>query len=467
MLSRRLGRAIPSRRARVALAAVAYFVFASAVIASTLHRDDEDNLKQQAESAQSDGRSAMWALDFKAAEHHFRTSIDRIRAWGVKGDDDAMDTYVDSHELLADALAAEGRVDDAEVAYREALRLNERAYGRQSDNCIDPLSSLADLYATAGRDSAADSCAARIDAIYAGGVKMAESEFAHFRASQLATAKHHAINNLETADRLMDLGTLHIEQGQAERAEIEFSEAYTLRLAALGPNDYRTVAARDHLGQARAVMGKFAQASADLESALANNERAHGRYDTGYLHELTLLGNIAMKCADYARADSCYLHVVESLEERVGQEHWYLIPALEKLAACRTEMGQFAVARGLRERIMRIHTQSLGAESYAVGVDLLKLAEIDDRSGQSGWARAHCSAALRTLTDTVGEKHPMTVEARIYLSELWADADRAVDPEAVRSPRPSRPSQRVGEREERDEFDLDAACVVPSREWRA
>ena len=73
---------------------------------------------------------------------------------------------------------------------------------------------------------------------------------------------------------------------------------------------------------------------------------------------------------------------------------------------------------------MRIHTRALGAESYAVGVDLLKLAEIDDRAGHSGRARANCSAAARTLEAAVGPRHPMTVEARIYLSELWADVER-------------------------------------------
>jgi len=140
-----------------------------------------------------------------------------------------------------------------------------------------------------------------------------------------------------------------------------------------------------------------------------------------------------MRCADYAAADSCYRRVLENTQQRVGREHWYLIPALQMLAACRTEMGQFAVARGLRERIMRIHTRALGAESYAVGVDQLKLAEIDDRAGASGWARAHCSAAVRTLTAAVGPRHLTTVEARIYLSELWEDAARPVDD--ARAPR--------------------------------
>ncbi|HET9950871.1 MAG TPA: tetratricopeptide repeat protein [Candidatus Eisenbacteria bacterium] len=461
MLSRRLCHALPSRRARVALAAIAYLVFAVTVIATTLHRDDEDTLKQQAESAQSEGRSASWALDFKTAERRFRASIDLIRACGLKGNVANAEWYAEAHQDLADALSAQGRLADAEAAYRQALRLYERADGRDSENCIDPLSSLADLYAAAGRDSAADACAARIDEIYAAGAKTAETEFANFRAAQRATAKHHPVNSLETANRLMDLGRLHIERGDAARAEIEFAEAYNLRLAALGPYEERTVAARDHLGQARAVIGKFAQARADLESSLANNQRAFGRDGLYFLHELTLLGNIAMRCADYAAADSCYLRVVENVEQRVGREHWYLVPALEKLAACRTEMGQFAVARGLRERIMSIHKRALGAESYAVGVDLLKLAEIDDRAGASGLARAHCSAALRTLKAAVGPRHPMTVEAGIYLSELWDAASRPVDPEAVRSPRRI---PAIGEREDREEFDLEAVSVIDSRE---
>lgn len=433
MLSHHLARALPSHRARVALAAVAYLVFAFTVITSTLHRDEEDSREQQAEMAQYYGNSASHNFDFKTAERHFRASIDLIRACGGERDESTLTWYAEAHEDLADDLEAQGRLAEAEATYLRALRLYERAYSRESETFVGALSALADIYSTTGRDSAAHACTARIDAIRAGRAATAESEFANFRAVQRKTAKHHPINPLATADRLMTLGRIHVERGRADRAEIEFAEAYGHRLAALGPLDSRTVDARDHLGQARAVLGKFSQARADLESALASNQRAFGRDGTGFLYELTLLGNIGMRCADYAAADSCYRRVLENTQQRVGREHWYLIPALEKLAACRTEMGQFAVARGLRERIMRIHTRALGAESYAVGIDQLKLAEIDDRAGVSGWARAHYSAALRTLTATVGPRHPTTVEARIYLSELWEDAARPVDD--ARAPR--------------------------------
>ena len=435
MLFHRLARALPSRRARIALAAAAYLVFVATVVASMQHRDEVDSRGQQAEMAQYYGNSASCDFDFKTAERHFRASIDLIRACGGDRDESTLSWYAEAHEDLADALEAQGRLDEAEATYLRALRLYERAYSRESESFVGGLSALADIYSTTGRDSAAHACTARIDAIRAARAETAESEFANFRAVQRKTSKLHPINPLETADRLMSLGRIHVGRGSADLAEIEFAEAYGHRLAALGPLDSRTVDARDHLGQARAALGKFAQARIDLESALASNQRAFGRNGTGFLYEFTLLGRIGMRCADYAAADSCYRRVLENIQKRVGPEHWYLIPALERLAACRTEMGQFAVARGLRKRIMRIHTQSLGAESYAVGIDQLKLAEIDDRAGRSGWARAHCSAAVRTLTATVGPRHPATVEARIYLSELWENVAR---PEGMDARAPQR-----------------------------
>lgn len=433
MLSHHLARALPSRRARVTFAAAAYLVFAATVIASTLYRDEVDSREQQAELAQYNGNSARHDFDFKTAERHFRASIDLIRACGGDRDGGALSWYAEAHEDLADALEAQGRLEEAEATYLRALRFYERDYGRESEVFVGPLSSLAGIYSASGRDSAAHACTARIDTIRAGRVATAESEFANFRAVQRKTAKQHPINPLETADRLMSLGRLHVERGRADRAEIEFAEAYDLRLAALGPLDIRTVTARDHLGQARAILGKFAQARADLESALASNQKAFGRDGSRLIYDLTLLGHIGMRCADYAAADSCYRRALENTERRVGREHWYIIPELENLSECRAEMGQFAVARGLRERVRRIHTRALGAESYAVGVDLLKLAEIDDRAGASGWARAHCSAAVRTLTMAVGPRHPTTLEARIYLSELWEDAAHPVDD--ARAPR--------------------------------
>lgn len=416
MLFHRLAHALPSRRARVAVGAVAYLAFAAAVIASTLHRGEEDARAQQAEVAQFYGNLASRNFDFETAERYFRESIEYIRACG--GEDGSW--YAEAHEDLAEALEAQGRVRDAEATYRRALALYERAYGRESENLIGPLSALADIYATAGRDSAANSCTSRIREIRAGGVAAAEGEFANFRKRyRAALAARRPVNNLELANRLMSLGQLHLGRGKADRAENEFAEAFEIRRAAFGSRDHRTVEARAALGRARLALGKFTKARADLESVLASNERAFGRDATGLSQELTLLGNIEMRCADYAAADECYLRVFESVERRVGREHWYLVPVLEKLASVRAEMGQFSVARGLRKRIMRIHVQALGAESYAVGVDLLKLAEIEERAGVSGWARANCSAAVRTLTAAVGPRHPTTVEARLYLRELW------------------------------------------------
>ena len=101
MLSHRLARALPSRRLRIALAAVGYLAFAVTVIASTLHRDEESTLTQQAESALGDGRSAMGDLDFKAAERHFRASIDLTRACGPKGNDAIAESYAESVPVLA------------------------------------------------------------------------------------------------------------------------------------------------------------------------------------------------------------------------------------------------------------------------------------------------------------------------------------------------------------------------------
>src|SRR5262245_56307817 len=137
MLSDRLARALPSRPARIALAVVAYLLFAAAVLTVTLYRDDDDTLTRQAEVAQYEGQAQFFGLDFKPAEQNLRKAIDLIRACGGDGDHGSPEWYAEAHEDLGDVLAAQGRLGEAEAAYRVALRIYERESGPKSDDLID------------------------------------------------------------------------------------------------------------------------------------------------------------------------------------------------------------------------------------------------------------------------------------------------------------------------------------------
>jgi hypothetical protein len=100
------------------------------------------------------------------------------------------------------------------------------------------------------------------------------------------------------------------------------------------------------------------------------------------------------------------------------------------VAECKAALGRFGEAKALRERVRDVHRRLHDYVSYPVGIDLLEIAEIEERAGSPSVARATCREALRVLEQAVGPRHPAAAEARYYLSELDRSVEEAADPGA-------------------------------------
>jgi hypothetical protein len=102
----------------------------------------------------------------------------------------------------------------------------------------------------------------------------------------------------------------------------------------------------------------------------------------------------------------------------------------------------------MRERVRDVHRRLHDYISYPVGIDLLEIAEIEERAGSPSVARATCREALRVLEQAVGPGHPAAAEARYYLSELDRSVEEALDPEAPAAmkdvPRKNRDERSIG-----------------------
>lgn len=410
-------------RLRLAIGLLAYLVIGFTVIVSTLHRDPTEGLEHRASMALYEGDAAMGGLEFAKAERKFRSAVDLVRASVGTRNAEGRASYAEGFEGWADALKAQGRYPEAVKRYARAIGIYEKAYGPQSTVLIDPLYSLGSIHREMGRDSIANHCSVRVDSIAAHHVRITEKEVARLREAQGGDGR-------VLAERLMTLGDLYAVQGALGSAEVAYLEAYELRNRAFGPKYYETVSAQYNRGMAAAFMGKNAVATRTLESALTLREGSFGK-GTFYLAEqMSLLGELALDQGKYATADSMYGMALASLEARIGRDQNYSLKTMAKVAECKAALGRFAEAKAIRERVRDVHRRLHDYISYPVGIDLLEIAEIEERAGSPSVARATCREALRVLVQAVGRNHPAALEARYYLSELDRSVEEAGDPEA-------------------------------------
>jgi tetratricopeptide (TPR) repeat protein len=428
-------------RLRLAIGLLAYLVIGFTVIVSTLHRDPTNSLESQASMALYEGDAAMGGLEFAEAEKKYQSAVDLVRASVGTRNAGGRASYAEGFEGWGDALKAQGRYPEAVKRYARAIEIYEKAYGAQSTVLIDPLYSLGSIHREMGRDSLANLCSVRVDSIAAHHVRIAETEVARLREVQDGDGR-------VLAERLMALGDLYAVQGALDRAEVAYLEAYELRTRAFGPKYYETVSAQYNRGMAAAFMGKNAVATRTLESALTLREGSFGKGHYYLVEQMSLLGELALEQGKYATADSLYSRALASLEERIGPDHNYSLKTMANVAECKAALGRFAEAKAMRERVRDVHRRLHDYISYPVGIDLLEIAEIEERAGSPSVARATCREALRVLEQAVGPRHPAALEARYYLSELDRSVEEALDPEAPAAmkdvPRKNRDERSIG-----------------------
>ena len=399
------------RYGRIALGFLTYLLFAFNVVALTLYQESDDSLEEQALEEHASGRLAMAGLEFARAERHYRLAAELIRANGSDRDSDSQAWYAEALEGWGDALKAQGRYRAAVLRYTRSVEMYEKAQGRYGEALIGPLYDLMRIHQEMGQDSLAVSCGARIGAIALHNAQILQYQVDEMRAAERKSEPLFA-------EMLMDLGDLYVAQGEAERAQAAFLEAYETRARVFGSRYLDTAHAQSRVGMVAAYSGMSFIAKTALDSSLALEERSFGKDHPYLAQQMSALAEVAMDEGRFAVADSLYCRTLAGLEREIGRDQNYSLETMKNVADCWTELGRFAEAKAMMKRVLGVHSRLHGKKSFPVGLDLLEIAELEERAGNVGAARERCREALGILEKAVGWRHTSTVEARFYLNEL-------------------------------------------------
>ena len=320
----------------------------------------------------------------------------------------------------------------AERAMREAVRLGSPRGEAEALTRIGYLQSHAGRYSIAAetlseafwRAEVADHDAVKIEAaamlVTVLGVRLS-------RVAEAEIWERHATAAVELVGRggrehaavLTSLGAFAQTSGRFDEAIARTETALAIRERLLGPWHSEVALTRNSLGVALGASGDHERARAEFERALDIASYALGPEHPLVASILNNLGAVTKQLGDFDRAAIYHREAATSLERSLG-EHPNLAAALNNLGEVHMRRGDLARARAAVERSLAIRERSSSASPRMIANSATNLGEILRREGDLDAAErifARSIALLETLADDLPDlAFPLSGLGHIALS---------------------------------------------------
>lgn len=394
---------------RVALALFAFGVLGSSLAFACLYRTSDESILDVIRGDVIAGATAQAELRFAEAEQHYRRVVEATGSASDRSYDEAEHAW--ALVQLGDVLEAEGRIDEAEHYYRQALAIANPEQDPYDESALLPLAHLRDLYASAGDTARAEGPRAQIASI------VSRVEPIYLRAIALQRRLKHG-DKSHLADDLMRLANLYCERGDDERSAPLYEEVFAIRSRKGAGGGGDVLGPLIRLGAVNADAGREDVATAMLRETLAERESRYGPRSPYLIKNLCSLGALAYRQSRLAEADSLFTRALAIEEDRLGPNHPYSASILASLADCSRDEGRFESARAYQLRLIGIRSRVYGPESRMVAAGLLDLAKIEAAAGDRVAARDVCGEARDVAEKTAGTLDPLTAECASTMRQL-------------------------------------------------
>jgi tetratricopeptide (TPR) repeat protein len=219
-------------------------------------------------------------------------------------------TMVDSVHYLGNLYKDQGKLQEAEAMYQQALTGYEKALGPDHTSTLDSVHNLGILYKDQG--------------------KLQKAEAMYQRA---LTGKEKALgpDHTSTLDSVHCLGILYRNQGKLQEAEVMYQRALTGTEKALGSDHTSTLDSVHNLGNLYRDQGKLQEAEAMYQRALTGRKKALGPDHTSTLRSVHCLGILYSDQGKMQEAEAMYQRALTGYEKALGPDHHLTLQVTDAL----------------------------------------------------------------------------------------------------------------------------------------
>jgi tetratricopeptide (TPR) repeat protein len=220
------------------------------------------------------------------------------------------------------------------------------------------------------------------------------------------------------ATYLYELSLLDVAEGKYEEARAHGEQALAIRSAELGEEHPDVAASLTGLGNVALAQGQFDEALALLERALALEQRILGPDHPDVAASLNALGNASLDQGQPKLAEGYHRRALAIREQAFGSEHPAVAASLNNLGNVAAELGEFDEAIAFHQRSLAIKEQVLGPEHPHVGSSLNNLGTIAAEQDELDVALDYHRRALAIREQALGPDHPEVATSLHNLGDL-------------------------------------------------
>ncbi len=313
-----------------------------------------------------------------------------------------------ARNVLANVLAAEGRLAEAEAEYRRALELREAELPAGDPEIAVSRSNLGLVVNSRGRHADAEVEFRKALALMEAALGPGHPAMGTFR------------NNL--ANSLSD-------QGKYAEAEQELRQALAVMEAALGPEHPDVALSLSNLAQVLGLEGKLAEAETLHRRALALRERVlePGHPEIG--QSLNNLANLLHAQARFTEAEAMLRRALPLLEAALGPAHPDVAQLRSNLGLMLHAQGKYDEAEVQMRQALALWEQALGPEHENVGLAHNNIALVMYEREEYAQAEEEYRKALGVMERALGAEHPHVATIRSNFAQVLIERGKIEEAE--------------------------------------
>ena len=296
-------------------------------------------------------------------------------------------------------LQDQGKSDDAEAHYREALEIKTKAYGTR-----DHL----EVSKTIGQ----------IGTVLQDQGNLGEAE-AHYReALEIKTKVYGTRDHFKVAATIQNIGMVLQVKGKFDEAEVHYIEALEILTKAYGTRDHPEVAKTIHnIGRVLQDLGKFDEAKTHYMEALEILTKAYGTRN--HPEVAVIIHSMGIVLQDQGKLDESEDHYRETLEiltKAYGTIDCPEVAAtIHNIGTVLQGQGKLDEAEAHYREALEIKNKAYGTRNHPeVAATIHNIGIVLQRQGKFDEAEAHYKESLEILTKAYGTRDHPEVAATIH-----------------------------------------------------